>query len=378
MKRSRLIGLTTPEMAAPVNEALGETAVEAIEAVAAVFAPSDAPLTALRIHLTKAIAAAADAAGPLRKRVSQLSALAAPKLTDQRIEAATLARGPFLPVLGDDGAAGTQSARELIKPYSESLRGALEKYGRYGTYRLESRWDVSAVVAELEQTGALPRALSLPAGALRRAHRHDVAQSLAEAMDARKKTIQKDVARAFEAANVAWSVEEPPTPGVAAVGQFIATSSELLVLGRTLSALRERFGLRFRVDGPSKTLSLAHVAVIDASPRCLEAALAALGLPADPTRADVKAAYHRAIKRNHPDMRRGGEVDGALIAHLRDAYETLIWAADRQGAAAPEDEIAIHGPVGAGRALRLRIGPEGRGLAASAAEANTPEANVAA
>ncbi|MEL7027894.1 MAG: hypothetical protein AAGL49_01510 [Pseudomonadota bacterium] len=83
------------------------------------------------------------------------------------------------------------------------------------------------------------------------------------------------------------------------------------------------------------------------------------------TRGDVKSAYYTALKAHHPDLRLGGTADGALVAKLHDAYETLIAYADRQGAAQAADSFNLAAADAAPRrALRLHIGEEGRRLAA--------------
>jgi hypothetical protein len=101
-------------------------------------------------------------------------------------------------------------------------------------------------------------------------------------------------------------------------------------LDRQLAELDGEFGgrLNFRSIGPLPPSSFATVEVTLQSYEVVNHARRALRLGDNAKLIDIKAAYRRLIRQNHPDVSASGSADGGAAAKLTDAYKTLLSYAD--------------------------------------------------
>jgi len=222
------------------------------------------------------------------------------------------------------------------------------------------------VVDEIESAGLLPRALRLPEGPLRAAHRHDVTTALDAALDARRGRISARLARLCAEAGVAYAPLKARTPSAAAAARLTLVRSATGRLGDIAAELERADGLVVRTEGPRPCPDVACLTLFHTSARRVAAAAKTLDLAEPLTRADVKSAYYAALKTHHPDLRGGGRPDGALVARLHEAYETLLAVADQQGALSPADPVRVSARAIERRALRLKIGADAQRLVAAA------------
>jgi len=114
---------------------------------------------------------------------------------------------------------------------------------------------------------------------------------------------------------------------------------------RRLAQLDEEFGhrLNFRCVGPLPPSSFATVEVTLPSFAVVDRARRALHLGASAKLMDIKSAYRRLIRQNHPDRSAAASVDAGQAAQLTDAYKTLISYAAALAAASGEGALADGG-----------------------------------
>jgi hypothetical protein len=101
--------------------------------------------------------------------------------------------------------------------------------------------------------------------------------------------------------------------------------------------------LNFRSVGPLPPSSFATVEVTLQSYEVVDHARRALRLGDSAKLIDIKAAYRRLIRLNHPDVLAAGSAGGGAAAKLTDAYKTLLSYADAQPAANREGASADGG-----------------------------------
>lgn len=218
-------------------------------------------------------------------------------LSSQKLIERLMARGPVLPVALGTELEDEARVRHMLTAGGRVLAGAFDALGGAWQMDLSVRWDLAMTATRLmTENPPMPRGDAN--------ERRGLGEALAVRMAAERRRIQAAVGTALRGVARDIIITEPTDPESVVGVAMLVDEAGLADIEATLDRLDGDFDghLTFRLVGPLAPYSFATVRVDLAPQAALGGACAVLGVARQASLPELKAAYHRAVVRLHPDL----------------------------------------------------------------------------
>lgn len=218
-------------------------------------------------------------------------------LASQKLIESLMSRGPVLPVALGTVLEDEPRVRHMLTSGAAILEDALEAVGSAWQMDLSVRWDLGVTAARL-----MSDLTPMPGGDA--SERRALGETLADRMSVERRRIQAAVSAALRDVARDLIVTEPTDPESVVAAAILLDRHVVADFEAVVERLDEDFAghLTFRLVGPLAPYSFGTVHVHLAFEADLAEAGAILGVGRQASPAELKAAYHRAVVRLHPDL----------------------------------------------------------------------------
>jgi hypothetical protein len=285
------------------------------EAVAAIVAAAQLRMIAVK-PFAAVVGDGIETAGHSREELMPLL------LSRQRLIEQILQVSPVLPVRFGTLAPDEAGVRAILTTGASKIAAAFDQIAGCVQMEIIARWDAETVFSEIAKEDAIvalkQQWTERPDETLRAAIGDRVKYSLerrravlAQSLLGTLRTLAGDV------------IAYPPTDDrVVLQAALLIKTADLIALDDLLEEVEATHGgqISFRLIGPLAPCCFATVEMEMIAPAALDRAMSLLAIARGASAAEVRQAYHRAVKAEHPDAT--GEA-GAAMAALAEAYRIV-------------------------------------------------------
>ncbi|MDR3473955.1 MAG: GvpL/GvpF family gas vesicle protein [Devosia sp.] len=268
-------------------------------------------------------------------------------LAHQRVAEVVMRDTPALPVRFGTVLPNEPAVIGMLERGQTVLTPRLAQFSRHVQIELIVSWNLEEVLREIatedavvQLKAALEAAPSTTTGDLKVA----LGRLVKAAIDSRREIIRNRILEVL--APIAADMVENALmdDGMVANVALLLPEEASQTLDQRLAELDAEFGgrLNFRCVGPLPPSSFATVEVLLPSFDLVDQARRLLHLGTSARLIEIKSAYRRLIRQNHPDLQAAESAANDQTAQLTDAYKTLLGYA-RAGAGSGDDGV----PAGA-------------------------------
>ncbi len=276
-----------------------------------------------------ALAAIVGAAPPIDFRALSRADAVRYLLAHQRVVESVMRISAALPVKFGTTLPDEAAVVGMLKRGASVLAAPLAELSQYVQIELIVSWNIDDVVREAAAEDAVVRLkaqIAAQGGGAGHDQRLAIGKMVKEFIDRRREDYRCRIVTAVRC--VAADVVENALMD----DRMIANLALLLAkdasdgLDERLAALDKEFAgrLNFRCIGPLPPYSFATVEVNLPSFEAIDGARRILSLGESAGLAEIKSAYHRQIRRVHPDLTAAAPPAGGDATRLTDAYKTLM------------------------------------------------------
>lgn len=240
-------------------------------------------------------------------------------LAMQRNLEAVSAVAPIVPAAFGGEPVDPREVLGLLAANAQMLSRALDTYGSLVQFQVVVHWDAPRMLRHLADQGALVEAKQLGQSG----HSLAMGRMIQQVMEQRRMQMASDFLAFVD--DVAIETVRLPAGEDTIVLNAVALieRSQEHALDTAVRAIDEAWPgfLTIRYLGPMPAVSFASIAVTRPDPQALLRARLMFGVDDHAGEDDLKSAYHRFMKLNHPDA--NGGTDSADVAEAEGAYRLL-------------------------------------------------------
>lgn len=245
-------------------------------------------------------------------------------LAHQRLVERILAVSPVLPVRFGTQVAEEDDVHAMLVSGGPEIAAAFDRVAGCVQMEVVAKWDAAAILSEIAKEDvivALKRQwMERPDEALRLA----IGDRVKQALEARRTGLANSLLGSLRTL-AGDAIAYPPTDDriVLQVALLVPTA-DLDALDELLEELDATHGGRisFRLIGPLAPCCFATIEMEMIAPTALDDAMHLLAVAPGASPADLRQAYHRAVKGVHPDLT-GPNATGPSLEQLSEAYRVL-------------------------------------------------------
>jgi len=255
-------------------------------------------------------------------------------LSHQKTIERIMQAAPLLPVKFGTFAPDEACVHAMLARGGAAFQAAFERLAGCVQVEIVVKWDVETVFAEIakeEAIAGLKKKWELHVGPSDEALRVVLGGLVKQSLERRRAALAAALFATLRMAAVDAIACPVTADQVALHAVLLMKAEEMASLDGRLEELDAAYGgrLAFRCVGPLAPYSFATVEIEIVETAALKQAMYLLDVGPAANAAEVRAAYHRAVKSVHPDA--AGTGDSAGMAALTEAYRILSLQAEAAG-----------------------------------------------
>ena len=291
-----------------------------------------------------------------RSREELVSQLLVHQKAIERIMLAT----PLLPVKFGTVASDEAGVRVILEAGKPAFEAAFDRLDGCVQMEILVRWDLKEIFAEIATEDAVIRLkgqLERAGASPDQAARAEFGRLVKEALERRRTALAAPLVEAMRAVAMDMIVYPSTADQVVVHLVLLMKESARGRLDHCLATLDTAYGgqLAFRCVGPSAPYSFATVEVEVVDAASLARARQLLGIAADASAADVRAAYYRLAKGIHPDLAVSTTDGSSAMAALTEAYRLLAQNAEADKPCRQSEIVPAGLPASVGSAVHVVV-----------------------